>query len=85
MVALHIIMVLFGYLFFLLYTLLPDGEEYAHKSLPVILKNYQPPASPPYLVFYADDYFGVFSIAEIIKLYELCNSETQKSLLNYLE
>ena len=85
MVALHIIMVLFGYLFFLLYTLLPDGEEYAHKSLPVILKNYQPPASPPYLVFYADDYFGVFSIAEIIKLYELCNRETQKSLLNYLE
>ncbi len=85
MVSLHIIMVLFGYLFFLLYTLLPDGEEYAHKSLPVILKNYQPPASPPYLVFYADDYFGVFSIAEIIKLYELCNSETQKSLLNYLE
>lgn len=85
MVALHIIMVLFGYLFFLLYTLLPDGEEYAHKSLPIILKNYQPLASIPYLVFYADDYFGVFSIAEIIKLYALCNSEAQKSLLKYLE
>lgn len=34
---------------------------------------------------FVDDDFGVFSIAEIIKLYELCNSETQKSLLNYLE
>lgn len=84
MIALHIIMVLFGYLFFQLYTLMPEGEQYAHKSLPVILKNYQPTAMP-YFVFYADDEFGIFSIAEIIKLYQSCNVIAQQRLLKVLE
>lgn len=84
MIALHIIMVLFGYLFFQLYTLMPEGEQYAHKSLPVILKNYQPTAMP-YLVFYADGEFGIFSIAEIIKLYQSCNVIAQQRLLKVLE
>lgn len=84
MIALHIIMVLFGYLFFQIYTLMPEGEQYSHKSLPVILKNYQPTAMP-YLVFYADDEFGIFSISEIIKLYPSCDTAAQQRLLRVLE
>lgn len=84
MVALHIIMVLFGYLFFQIYTLIPEGEQYSHKSLPVILKNYQPTAMP-YLVFYADDEFGIFSISEVIKLYPSCNIVAQQRLLQVLK
>lgn len=84
MIALHIIMVLFGYLFFQIYTLMPEGEKYAHKSLPVILKNYQQTAMP-YLVFYADDEFGIFSISEIIKLYSSCDTVAQQRLLKVLE
>lgn len=84
MIALHIIMVLFGYLFFQLYILMPEGEQYSHKSLPVILNNYQPVAMP-YLVFYADDEFGIFSISEIIKLYSSCSIEAQRRLLQVLK
>lgn len=84
MIALHIIMVLFGYLFFQLYTLMPEGEQYAHKSLPVILKNYQPTVMP-YLIFYADDEFGIFSISEVIKFYSSCDKEAQERLLRVLE
>lgn len=84
MIALHIIMVLFGYLFFQLYTLMPEGEQYAHKSLPVILKNYQHKAMP-YLVFYADDEFGIFSMAEILKMYSSCDEPAQQRLLKVLE
>lgn len=83
MIALHIIMVLFGYLFFQLYTLMPEGEQYAHKSLPVILKNYQHKAMP-YLVFYADDEFGIFSMAEILKMYSSCDEPAQQRLLKVL-
>ena len=84
MIALHIIMVLFGYLFFQIYTLMPEGEQYSHKSLPVILKNYQSTAMP-YLVFYADVEFGIFSISEIIKLYPSCDTAAQQRLLSVLE
>lgn len=84
MIALYIIMVLFGYLFFQLYTLMPEGEQYAHKSLPVILKNYQPTVMP-YLIFYADDEFGIFSISEVIKFYSSCDKEAQERLLRVLE
>ncbi|MFR5756518.1 MAG: transposase [Lachnospiraceae bacterium] len=84
MIALHTIMVLFGYLFFQLYTLMPEGEQYSHKSLPVILKNYQPTAMP-YLIFYSDDEFGIFGIAEIIELHPSCSTEAQKRLLQVLK
>ncbi len=84
MIALHIIMVLFGYLFFQIYTLMPEGEQYAHKSLPVIMKNYQPQALP-YLVFYADFEFAIFNISEILKLYSSCDIEAQQRLLQVLK
>lgn len=84
MIALHIIMVLFGYLFFQIYTLMPEGEQYAHKSLPVIMKNYQPQALP-YLVFYADSEFAIFNISEILKLYSSCDIKAQQRLLQVLK
>lgn len=84
MISMHIIMVLFGYLFFQLYTLLPEGEQYAHKSLPTILKNYQPQAMP-YLIFYAGYEFGVFSIAELLEIYPLCDKNAQERLSKFLQ
>lgn len=48
----HIVCVLFGYLFFQLYTVSPEGAKYLHKSLPIILKNYLPEVHP-YVVLYA--------------------------------
>ena len=57
MILFHIVCVLFGYLFYQLYILLPEGEKYLGKSLPVILKNYMPQVQP-YVVLYAGyDYF----------------------------
>lgn len=79
MIALHIVMVLFGYLFFQIYTTLPEGEKYSHKSLPVILKNYQSIALP-YLIFYSNNIFGIFSITEFAKIYNKCNEQVKKHL-----
>ena len=84
MIALHVIMVLFGYLFFLLYTLTPEGEQYAHKSLPVIIKNYQS-KKKPYIIFYAGNEFGIFSIIEFAKLYIKCCISAQKRLNSIFE
>ena len=79
LVALHIIMVLFGYLFFQLYTLTPEGEKYSHKSLPVILKNYQS-ITKPYFFFYSEDIFGIFDIIEFSEMYALCDERVKKKL-----
>ena len=68
LIAFHIMSVLFGYLFFQLFTLLPEGEQYSHKCLPIILKNYQC-KTLPFLVFYVGDEFGVVSLTEYAKLY----------------
>ena len=79
MIAFHIITILFGYLFFQIFTMLPEGEEYSHKCLPVILKNYQP-QSLPYLVFYVDDEFGIFNFIELAKIYATCEERVKKKL-----
>lgn len=79
MVAFHVITVLFGYLFFQIYTMLPDGEQYSHKCLPVILKNYHPNTMPR-LIFYVENEFGIFSITEFADLYSRCSNEVQKRL-----
>ncbi|MFV0275306.1 MAG: transposase [Bacilli bacterium] len=79
MITLHIIMVLFDYLFFQIYTMTPEDEKYLHKSLPVILKNYQF-VTMPYLVFYAYDEFGLLSITEFAKIYNCCNKQVQEKL-----
>ncbi len=79
MIAFHIISTLFGYLFFQLYTMSPDGEQYAHKSLPIILKNYHSNAMP-YLVFYAGNEFGILSITEFAEIYATCSNSIQLEL-----
>ncbi|MBR4027463.1 MAG: transposase [Lachnospiraceae bacterium] len=73
----HIICVLFGYLFFQLYTLLPDGEKYLHKSLPIILKTYLPEIQP-YVVLYVDNEFGVLTLFELMELYAQSSENTKK-------
>lgn len=80
----HIVCVLFGYLFFQLYTLLPDGEQYLHKSLPIILKTYIPEVLP-YVVLYSGYEFGVLTLFELMELYAHCSDEVRikfKKILN---
>jgi len=60
--------VLFGYLFFQLYTMLPDGVGYSGKSLPVLLKRYESKVQG-HIVIYVDDMFGVFTLFEVLELY----------------
>lgn len=79
MIAFHIITVLFGYLFYQIYTTLPEGEEYAHKCLPVILKNYKSQTMPR-IIIYTGNAFGIFSITDFARLYAQCNESVQKRL-----
>lgn len=78
-ITFHIVCVLLGYLFFQLYTMLPEGEEFSGKSFPVIIKNYRKDI-PKSVIAYADDIFGVFSIIEIMDIYAGCNNETKIAL-----
>lgn len=73
----HIVCVLFGYLFFQLYTLLPDGEKFLGKSLPVILKNYLPTVQP-YAVLYVGYEFGILTLFELMELYAHCSKDVRK-------
>ena len=80
----HIVCVLFGYLFYQLYTLLPEGEKFLHKSLPVILKNYIPEVMP-YIVLYAGYEFGVLTLFELMELYAHCSKDVRKKFQKVLE
>lgn len=73
----HVICVLFGYLFFQLYTLQPEGEAFLHKSLPIILKNYLPQVQP-YVVLYVGYEFGVLTLFELLELYRQCSDDICK-------
>ena len=80
----HVVCVLFGYLFFQLYTLLPEGEEFLHKSLPIILKTYMP-VIHPYVVLYTDDEFAVITLFELLDVYANSSENVQglfKTILN---
>lgn len=79
LIAFHIVCVLFGYLFFQLYTMLLDGKEYTGKSLPVLLKKYQAKVQG-YLVIYVNDEFGVFSLFEVLELYANASGEAKEIL-----
>jgi len=83
MIAFHIICVLFGYLFFQIYTILPEGEKYFHKCLPVILKNYTPEALN-FIVFYIGYEFGIFSLIEFADLYSECNDGIRQKFKNIM-
>lgn len=84
-IAFHVVCVLFGYLFFQLYTLLPEGEQYGGKSLPILLKKYQGKVQG-HVVIYSGDEFGVFTLFEVLELYstlpqflkEIFSKEIQK-------
>lgn len=80
----HIVCVLFGYLFFQLYTLLPEGAEFLHKSLPIILKNYIPQVQP-YVVLYVGYEFGVLTLFDTMELYAHCDENTRKEFKRILE
>lgn len=79
LIAFHVVCVLFGYLFFQLYTMLPDGKEYAGKSLPVLLKKYLAKVQG-HLVIYVNDEFGVFSLFEVLELYAHASGEAKSVL-----
>ena len=79
----HIVCVLFGYLFFQLYTLSPEGAKYLHKSLPVILKSYLPEVHP-YVVLYAGYEFGVLTLFELMELYAQSSDQTKELFKNIL-
>lgn len=76
LIAFHIICVLFGYLFFQLYTLLPDGEKHYGKSLPVLLKRYQAKIHG-FLIIYIGNEFGVFTLIEVMQLYSDADKQTK--------
>ena len=75
----HVVCVLFGYLFFQLYTLLPEGEAFLHKSLPIILKNYLPQVQP-YVVLYVGYEFGVLTLFELMEQYAHLPTQVKKVL-----
>ena len=79
----HIVCVLYGYLFFQLYTLSPEGAKYLHKSLPVILKSYIPEVHP-YVVLYSGYEFGVLTLFELMELYAQSSDQTKKMFENIL-
>ncbi len=68
LIVFHMVCVMFGYLFFQLYTMLPEGKQYAGKSLPVLLKKYQAKVQG-YIVLYSGDEFGVLTLFEVLELY----------------
>lgn len=78
-IAFHIICALFGYLFFQLYTLMPDGEKYAGKCLPVIMKKYSGRLSGNFIIYVGNE-FGIFSMIEVLKLYSSSPQHIQEIL-----
>ena len=80
----HVVCVLFSYLFFQLYTLLPEGEKFLHKSLPVILKNYLPEVMP-YVVLYVGYEFGVLTLIDLMELYAHSSDEVKKTFEKILK
>lgn len=80
----HIVCVLFGYLFYQLYTLLPEGEKYLGKSLPIVLKNYVSQVQP-YVVLYVGYEFGVLTLFELMELYAQSPENVRKLFENIFE
>ena len=78
-IVFHVVAVLFGYLFFQLFTMLPEGEQYAGKSLPVILKNYIVKVQG-FIVLYAGTECGVITLLELMELYDNCETKVKEKL-----
>ena len=78
-ICFHIVCVLFGYLFFQLYTMLPEGAQFIGRSLPVILKSYTPRALGS-IILYVGCCFGIFSLVEMMRIYAECNNTIKQKL-----
>ena len=83
-ITFHIVSVLFGYLFFQLYTMMPEGEQYQGKSLPIVLKNYVVKVQG-FIVLYVGGEFGIFTLLEVMKLYAESEKTVQQQLDKVLE
>ena len=83
-IAFHVVCTLFGYLFFQLYKTTDEGSQYAGKSLPVVLKGYQPKVQR-YMVVYVKDMFGIFPLVEFMDIYAKCNDDIKGILRPILE
>lgn len=83
-IAFHILCVLLGYLFFQLYTMMPEGEHLAGRSLPVVLKKYEF-SYKPFVVVYAGDIFGIFTLMEVMQLYADVDERAKYILLEVIE
>ena len=79
MIAFHIVSLLFGYLFFQLYAMLPEGEQYLGRSLPVVLKGYNAKVQG-YIVLYVGIEFGVLTLLEMMELYAESTGEAREKL-----
>ena len=82
-ISFHIVSVLFGYLFFQIYTMLEDGEQYFGKSLPVVLKNYIVKVQG-FVVLYTGGEFGILTLPELMDLYASCDKSAQEVLKKLL-
>jgi len=83
-IAFHIVCVLFGYLFFQLYTATDAGNKYAKKSLPVILKGYDA-KTLKYVIAYVDVWFGIFSLLELMDIYADVSESIREKLKPMVE
>lgn len=70
-IAFHIVFTLFAYLFYELYAMSPEGQDYQGKSLPVLLKNYTD-KKETYIVLYSGSEFAIISLADLLDIYSGC-------------
>ena len=68
LIVFHVITTLIGYLFFLLYTMFSEGEQYKNKNFQNIKSRYES-KNLKYYIYYVDDEFGVLTFLESLKLY----------------
>lgn len=79
----HIVCVLFGYLFYQLYTLSPQGADYLGKILSVALKRYMPKVQS-YAILHTGDEFAILGIFELMNLYANADEKIRGKLSDVL-
>jgi hypothetical protein len=78
-IVFHIICTLLGYLFFQLYTAMEEGSEWAGKSLPVVIKKYNP-KQPTSIILCVGRCFATFPLLEFLQLYASCDIDIRLRL-----
>jgi hypothetical protein len=79
-IAFHVVCTLLGYLMFQIYVGTEEGELWAGKSLPVIIKKYIPPEKPKSVIIYAGQHFAVFPFVDFLHLYASLQSDIRSQL-----